>query len=52
MHPGMAGGYSKATGGGGETPAGAHQGDLGSNLPPLQGVNTKWTAGGVAEVGW
>eukprot|EP00041_Stephanoeca_diplocostata_P014358 m.260040 g.260040 ORF g.260040 m.260040 type:complete len:375 (-) comp19673_c0_seq1:330-1454(-) len=49
---GIAGGYLKAQGGGGETPTGAHQGDLGSKLPPLQGVNTTWFAGSVAEVGW
>ena len=35
----------------GETPEGAHQGDRGSKLPPT-GIETKWTAGGVAEVGW
>jgi hypothetical protein len=49
---GFAGGYMKAQGGGGETPVGAHQGDLGSKLPPLEGVKTEWVAGGVAEVGW
>jgi hypothetical protein len=38
--------------GGGQTPVGAHQGDLGSKLPPLEGVKTEWVAGGVAEVGW
>merc|ERR550514_2515597 len=49
---GVAGGYRVQRGGGGETPVGAKQGDLGSKLPPLDRVHTEWTAGGVAEVGW
>ena len=47
---GVAGAYLKPTGGGGETPPGAKQGDRGSLLPPTN--RTKWTAGGVAEVGY
>lgn len=42
---GLAGGYNRPTGGGGETPAGAKQGDPGSKLPPLKGVQTEWLAG-------
>jgi hypothetical protein len=49
---GIAGGYWNMTGGGGETPIGAKQGDLGSKLPSLKGVHTEWQAGGVAEVGF
>eukprot|EP00038_Savillea_parva_P007945 m.173462 g.173462 ORF g.173462 m.173462 type:complete len:369 (+) comp13700_c0_seq1:259-1365(+) len=49
---GIAGGYLKEQGGGGETPEGAHQGDKGSQLPPLTGVHTEWIAGGVVSVGW
>eukprot|EP00040_Diaphanoeca_grandis_P033904 m.208537 g.208537 ORF g.208537 m.208537 type:complete len:374 (+) comp33010_c0_seq1:86-1207(+) len=49
---GIAGGYLQEQGGGGETPTGAKQGDKGSNLPPLKGVHTEWTAGGTTEVGW
>jgi hypothetical protein len=49
---GFAGGYLETRGGGGQTPIGAHQGDLGSKLPPLEGVHTEWQAGGVAEVGF
>ena len=49
---GTAGGYSKPQGGGGETPAGAKQGALGSELPPLQGERTEWLAGDTVEVGW
>eukprot|EP00729_Bicosta_minor_P016856 gene16856-33057_t len=45
---GVAGGYNVATGGGGETPPGAHQGDKGSNLPSTA-VNTTWVAGTSAE---
>jgi hypothetical protein len=49
---GFAGGYTTAQSGGGQTPIGAHQGDLGSKLPPLEGVHTEWQAGGTAEVGF
>ena len=49
---GVAGGYAKPTGGGGETPMGAQQGALGSALPKHADVTTQWRAGGVAEVGW
>ena len=49
---GIAGGYHTERGGGGETPIGAKQGDLGSKLPPLDGVHTEWKAGGVATVGF
>jgi hypothetical protein len=49
---GYAGGYKTTTGGGGETPLGAHQGDLGSHLKPQPNVHTEWQAGGVAEVGF
>eukprot|EP00326_Haptolina_ericina_P000681 CAMPEP_0181207818 /NCGR_PEP_ID=MMETSP1096-20121128/21792_1 /TAXON_ID=156174 ORGANISM="Chrysochromulina ericina, Strain CCMP281" /NCGR_SAMPLE_ID=MMETSP1096 /ASSEMBLY_ACC=CAM_ASM_000453 /LENGTH=374 /DNA_ID=CAMNT_0023298851 /DNA_START=49 /DNA_END=1173 /DNA_ORIENTATION=+ len=49
---GVAGGYAKPTGGGGETPMGATQGDRGSALPRHAEVRTEWPAGGVAEVGW
>eukprot|EP00935_MAST-01C_sp_MAST-1C-sp1_P002395 g2395.t1 len=49
---GIAGGYGNYTFGGGETPVGAKHGALGSKLPPLKDVHTKWIAGGVAEVGW
>lgn len=49
---GIAGGYAKWTGGGGETPMGANQGDKGSALPKHADVVTQWPAGGVAEVGW
>lgn len=48
---GVAGAYLTPTGGGGETPEGAHQGDRGSKLPPT-GIQTTWTAGKTAEVGW
>jgi len=48
---GVAGGYTKPTGGGGETPPGARQGERGSSLPPT-GIITTWTAGATAEVGW
>jgi hypothetical protein len=49
---GIAGGYHETRGGGGQTPFGAHQGDLGSKLPPLEGVHTEWKAGGIADVGF
>jgi hypothetical protein len=49
---GLAGGYITETPGGGETPTGAKQGDLGSKLPPLKDVHTVWIAGAVAEAGW
>lgn len=50
---GIAGGYLKAQGGGGQTPEGAtHQGQKGSTLPPLEGLHTAWKAGGVEEVGF
>jgi len=49
---GIAGGYLATRGGGGQTPDGAKQGDHGSKLPPLKGVNTTWVAGGIAEAGW
>jgi len=48
---GVAGAYLTPTGGGGETPEGAHQGDRGSNLPPTR-IQTNWIAGKTAEVGW
>eukprot|EP00037_Helgoeca_nana_P008306 m.74039 g.74039 ORF g.74039 m.74039 type:complete len:360 (+) comp18853_c0_seq1:71-1150(+) len=48
---GVAGAYLTPTGGGGETPEGAHQGDRGSNLPPT-GIDTNWVAGKTAQVGW
>lgn len=47
---GIAGGYSQVTGGGGETPPGAKQGDNGSQLPA--GESETWKAGSVVEVGW
>ena len=47
---GVAGAYTTPTGGGGETPAGARQGDRGSALPPT--ALARWAAGGVAEVGF
>jgi lytic starch monooxygenase len=49
---GVAGGYAVVTGGGGETPEGARQGDKGSLLPRHANVTTEWPAAGVAEVGW
>lgn len=49
---GIAGGYANETGGGGETPPGANQGDKGSALPKHVNVSTEWAAGGIAEVGW
>ena len=49
---GIAGGYAKPTGGGGETPTGARQGDRGSRLAPLAGVTTEWAARAEVEVGW
>lgn len=50
---GVAAGYLDDGHYGGKTvPPGAKQGDLGSQLPPLDGVRTAWQAGGVAEVGW
>ena len=48
---GVAGGYTVATGGGGETPPGAKQGDKGSHLPPTAAA-ARWTSGATAEVGW
>lgn len=48
---GVAGGYKVPTGGGGETPPGAQQGDKGSELPET-GIKTIWTVGTTAEVGW
>lgn len=48
---GMAGGYSKTRGGGGQTPNGASQFDRGSQLPKLGG-KTEWLAGDVVEVAW
>lgn len=47
---GVAGAYVKPRGGGGETPIGAHQGDLGSKLPST--APTTWVGGTTAEVGW
>ena len=47
---GVAGAYTVATGGGGETPPGAKQGDLGSELP--EGEGETWKAGATADVGW
>lgn len=47
---GVAGAYKESTGGGGQTPIGAKQGDKGSELPV--GVVTNWKAGGVEEVGF
>ena len=49
---GVAGGYLTEQGGGGQTPEGAKQGDKGSKLPPLKGVNTTWNAGDAVEVGF
>jgi len=50
---GAAGGYAVSQGGGGEKPAGAkRQGELGSSLPPLEGVRTEWLANDTVEVGW
>eukprot|EP00937_MAST-01D_sp_MAST-1D-sp2_P005951 g5951.t1 len=49
---GVAGGYATPTGGGGETPMGARQGDKGSALPSHAGVRTQWRASAIAEVGW
>ena len=47
---GVAGAYNLSTGGGGQTPIGATQGDKGSELPV--GVVTEWKAGAVEEVGF
>lgn len=49
---GMAGGYTKPTGAGGQTPVGSHQFARGSELPKLDNVKTEWLAGDVVEVGW
>lgn len=48
---GIAGGYTKYTGGGGETPPGAKQGTPGSQLAAGPSAAT-WKKGGVEEVGW
>ena len=45
---GIAGGYTHATGGGGETPPGAKQGDNGSALPA--GRSETWKASSVAQL--
>jgi hypothetical protein len=47
---GIAGGYTHYTGGGGETPPGAKQGDLGSAL--VAGAAETWKASSVQDVGW
>eukprot|EP01044_Picomonas_judraskeda_P035830 COSAG03_NODE_15529_length_428_cov_0.920973_1_plen_109_part_01 len=49
---GIAGGYSQARGGGGQTPVGAKQGDRGSDLSPHTGLRTVWNASTPHEVGW
>jgi hypothetical protein len=48
---GVAGAYTKAAGGGGETPPGAAQGDKGSELPEGEEPE-KWSANSTVEVGW
>ena len=48
---GIAGGYTHETGGGGETPPGAKQGDKGSLLPPTAS-RMVWQSGKPVEVGW
>jgi len=48
---GVAGGYTVPTGGGGETPPGAKQGNKGSKLPPTS-RKIEWQAGKAGEVGW
>jgi hypothetical protein len=49
---GIAGGYAQARGAGGQTPVGAQQGDLGSELPLHTGLKTLWKASGPHEVGF
>jgi hypothetical protein len=48
---GVAGAYTTAAGGGGETPPGAAQGDKGSELPEGEEPE-KWSANSTVEVGW